>query len=172
MCSAPVISEVSPKHAVDALRDQLVVHVAHRRAGGEPGGGVALAALGRHPQLGDAALLALELGGPLQEVLGLRGRPWRWWRYRRAPRCRSRRPACRSLAMPSTTRLVQPSSMPITTTAATLGLAAGADQGAEMQVEVGAELQPPIGVRQRQRALDVVGHRLAGGVRRDRRAAG
>ena len=33
-----------------------------------------------------------------------------------------------------------------------------------MQVEIGAELQPAIGVRQGQRALDVVGHRLAGRV--------
>ena len=43
-------------------------------------------------------------------------------------------------------------------------IGAGADQRAEMQVEVFAELQPAIGVRQRHRALDVVGHRLAGGV--------
>ena len=51
---------------------------------------------------------------------------------------------------------------------------AGADQRAEMQVEILAELQTAIGVRQRQRALDVVGDRLAGGVgeiveRQDRR---
>src|SRR5205814_8575047 len=42
---------------------------------------------------------------------------------------------------------------------------AGTDQRAEMQVQVGAELQPPIGMRQRHRALDVVLHRLRGGVR-------
>ena len=51
--------------------------------------------------------------------------------------------------------------MPITTTAATFGFEPGADQRAEVQVEVGAELQPPVGVRQRHRALDVVRHRLA-----------
>ncbi len=44
-------------------------------------------------------------------------------------------------------------------------VAAGADQGAEVQVEVGAELQPPVRVRDRHRALDVVRHRLGGGVR-------
>src|SRR5262249_35676796 len=58
------------EHAVDALRDQLVVHVADRRAGGEAGRGVALAAFGRDPQLGEVALLALELGRRLQIVLG------------------------------------------------------------------------------------------------------
>src|SRR5262249_1967485 len=45
-----------------------------------------------------------------------------------------------------------------------VGVGAGADQCAEEEGEVGAELQPAIGVRQRQRALDVVGHRLAGGI--------
>ncbi len=52
-------------------------------------------------------------------------------------------------AMPSTMRLVQPGSMPMTMTAATLGLDAGADHGAEMQVEILAELQPAVGMRQR-----------------------
>ena len=41
---------------------------------------------------------------------------------------------------------------------------AGADHRAEMQLEVLAELQPAIGVRQRDRALDVVRDGLAGGV--------
>ena len=67
--------------------------------------------------------------------------------------------------MPSTTRPVQPGSMPMTTQAATLGFDAGADQRAEEQLEVLAELQPAVGVRQRQRALDVVRHRLARRVR-------
>ena len=58
------------EHAVDALGDQLVVHVADGRAGGEPGRGVALAALGRHPELGDVAFLALQLGRRLQILLG------------------------------------------------------------------------------------------------------
>ena len=43
-------------------------------------------------------------------------------------------------------------------------VAAGADQRAEVQVEVGAELQPAVGMRDRQRALDVVRDRLGGGV--------
>ena len=66
--------------------------------------------------------------------------------------------------MPSTTFLVQPSSMPITTTAATLGLRAGADQRAEVQLQVGAELQAAVGMRDGERALDVVRDGLGGGV--------
>ena len=42
---------------------------------------------------------------------------------------------------------------------------ARADQRAEMQVEVGAELQPAVRMRDRHRALDVVGDRLGRGVR-------
>ena len=38
---------------------------------------------------------------------------------------------------------------------------ARADQRAEVQVEIGAELQPAVGMRERQRSLDVVGDRLA-----------
>jgi hypothetical protein len=45
-----------------------------------------------------------------------------------------------------------------------VGVAAGADQGAEVQLQVLAELQAPVVVRQRQAALDVVGHLLAGGI--------
>ena len=45
-----------------------------------------------------------------------------------------------------------------------IGIGAGADQGAEVQLEILAELQPAIGMRDRQRALDVVGDRLAGRV--------
>jgi hypothetical protein len=44
-------------------------------------------------------------------------------------------------------------------------IAAGADQRAEVKVEVGAELQPTVRVRNRDRALDVVGDRLGRGVR-------
>ena len=45
-----------------------------------------------------------------------------------------------------------------------VGVGAGADQGAEVQVQVGAELQAAVRVRDRHGALDVVGHRLASGV--------
>ena len=51
-------------------------------------------------------------------------------------------------------------------------IGAGADDGAEEQVEVFAELQPAIGVRDRQRALDVVGRPPRSRRWRYRRAAG
>ena len=76
-----------------------------------------------------------------------------------AARCRSTATGLPVAAMPSATFFAQPSSMPITTTAATLGFAAGADQRAEVQVEVRAELQPAIGCGMRERALDVVARR-------------
>ena len=68
-------------------------------------------------------------------------------------------------AMPSTTRPVQPGSMPMTTHAATFGLAPVPIRVRKKQLEVLAELQPAVGVRERHRPLDVVRHRLAGGVR-------
>src|SRR3989442_44814 len=46
-----------------------------------------------------------------------------------------------------------------------VGIGAGADQRAEVKTEAGAELQPAVGMRQRERALDAVLHRLRRGVR-------
>ena len=110
------------------------------------------------------AFLALQLGRPVDEFLGLArgggdGLDVAVLLDREAGdrlaglrRCRRR---C---------RWVQPGSMPITTHGGDVRVGAGADHGAEMQLEILAELQPAIGVRQRHRALDVVGDRLAGGV--------
>src|SRR3546814_20008200 len=50
---------------------ELVDEVADRRVGGEARGGIRLAALGRDPELVDRAGLALQLGRPLHEFLGL-----------------------------------------------------------------------------------------------------
>ena len=69
------------------------------------------------------------------------------------------------LAMPSTTRLGPAVLDADHDHGGDVGIGAGADQRAEMQVEVGAELQAAVGMRDGQRALDVVGDRLAGGVR-------
>src|SRR4029078_5822155 len=62
------------EHAVDAAGDELVVHVADGRAGGEAGGGVALAAFGRNAEVGDATFLALQLRSHLHVLLGDVGR--------------------------------------------------------------------------------------------------
>ncbi len=45
-----------------------------------------------------------------------------------------------------------------------VGVRAGADERVEVQIEVGAELQAAVGMWDGQRALDVVAHGLAGGV--------
>ena len=68
------------------------------------------------------------------------------------------------LAMPSTTRLGPAVLDADHDHGGDVGVGAGADQRAEVQIEVGAELQPAVGMRDRQRALDVVGDRLAGRV--------
>ena len=69
------------------------------------------------------------------------------------------------LAIPSTTSWVHFSSMPITMTAATFRVAAGADQGAEMEVKVGTELQTAIRMLDGNGAADVIGNGVASGLR-------
>ena len=120
ICSPPVSSVVSPKHEVVAERMQLVEGVADGRIGAAARGGVGLAALGRDPELGDRAGLALLLARPLHVLARrLRGAhdgvvvavaldaeadspACRWRRCRRRPswssrpRCRSRPPRRRS----------------------------------------------------------------------------
>ena len=130
---------------------------------GEARRGVALAALGRDPQVLDVALLALELGGPLHELLGLVGG------------LGDGGDVAVALDAEADHRLaglgdaVDDALGPAVLDAdhdhgGDVGIGAGADQRAEVQIEVGAELQPAVGMRQRQRALDVVGDRLAGRV--------
>src|SRR5690606_23246928 len=146
------------------LRDALVVHVADGRAGAEPRGRVALAAFGRDPQVGDGALLSLQLGGPLQHLLGLVGGPGDridvavQFDAEAGDRLARLGDAFDDLVGPTLLDADHHDGRDI-------GVAANADQRAEMQVEVGAELQATVGMRQRQGALDVVGDRLAGGVR-------
>jgi hypothetical protein len=149
--------------AVDAGRDQLVVHVADGRAGGQAGGRVRFAALGRHPKLRDRELFALQLRGCLEVVLG------------DAARLGDRHEVARALDAEARHRLAglgdafDHALRPAVLDAdhhdrRDVRVGARADQGAEVEVEVLAELEAAVGVRQRQRALDVVRHRLAGGV--------
>ncbi len=65
------------------------------------------------------------------------------------------------LAMPSTTHLGPAGLDADHHHGGDIGIGAGADQGAEMEIEILAELQAAIGMGNRQGALDVVGHRLA-----------
>ena len=151
------------EHAGQPFRDELVVHVADRRAGREAGGSVALAAFGRHPQLGKVAFLALQFGGQLHVFLGLARGPG------------DRVDVAVQLDAEAGDRLagfldaVDDAVGPAFLDAdhhhrCNVRIAPGTDDGAEEQVEVGAELQAPVGVRDRQRTLDVVGDCFAAGV--------
>ena len=150
--------------AVETVRDQLVVHVADGGAGGEAGGGVALAALGRDPQLADVALDAHLAGGLVDEFLGLARCGGHGGDVAVAldPEAGDRLPGLRDAVDDA----LRPARLDADDDAGgDVRVGAGADHRAEVQVEVGAELQAPVGVRQRDRALDVVGDGLAGGVR-------
>src|SRR5690606_13018178 len=151
------------KHPVDALWDELVVHIADRRAGAEARRGVALAALGRNPQLGDVAFLPLQLGRPLHQLLRLIGgahdgvdvavqldpKPNDWL-------------AGLGDALDDP---VGPSFLDADdNNGSNVRIAPDADQRAEVELQVGSELEAAVSVRQCHRALDVVGHRLACGV--------
>ncbi len=149
--------------AVNALGQQLVIHIADGRAGRETRRGVALAAFGRDPQLGDRAFLALEFGSVMHEFLRL------------ARGVHDRLQVAILLDGEARNRLaglgyaiddaLGPARLdPDDDAGRHVRIGAGADHGAEMQVEIGAELQPAIGMRQGHRALDVVGDTLAGGV--------
>src|SRR5262249_28277013 len=148
------------EHAVDPLRYELVVHVADGRAGGEAGGGIGLAALGGDPQVGDGALLARKLRGPLQVVLGdARGlgdgaEVARAFYAESRDRFSGRRDAVDHALGPTVLDADDHHGRHV-------GVCAGPGRRAEERVEVFAELQSAIGVRQLHGALDFVGHRLA-----------
>ena len=120
---APVISDVSPKTAVDARADQLVEHVADGRAGRRARWSCRTRRTWWRPTVPSMSHSSrcssdAHCTNSLAVARGLGdGR-----RCRRGPRSRSRPPACRSWRCPRRRAAVQPSSMPITTTAATLGL--------------------------------------------------
>ncbi len=149
---------------VVAERVELVEGVADGRVGAAARRRVALAALGRDPQLGDRARLALLLARPLHVLA------------RRLRRPHDRVVVAVALDAEADHRLagrgdaVDDLLGPAVLDAdddhgGDVRVAAGADQGAEVELEVGAELQPAVGMRDRQRALDVVRDRLGGGVR-------
>jgi hypothetical protein len=83
---------------------------------------------------------------------------------RRSARSRTRRPACRFRECRRRRAWSSPARCRSPRRRRDIRVGAGADDGAEMQLQVFAELQTAIGVRDRQRALDVVGDGLAGRV--------
>src|SRR6185437_10134175 len=152
------------EHAMDTLGDELVIHVADGRAGGEPGRCVALAALGRDPEFGKVALLALQFGGLLQIILcgacrlgdgvDVAVELYAEAGYRLA-----------GLGNPVDDALRPPILNADHDAGRNIGICARADDGAEKSFEIFAELQPAIGMRNCQRALDVIADRFARGVR-------
>jgi hypothetical protein len=151
------------ENAVYALRDQLVIHIADSRARAQPGGGVALAAFGGYPQIGNRTLLALQFGCPVNKFLGLaRGiHDGLQIAVLLDGKAGHRLAGCRN----AVDDLLRPAGLDADDDAGRdIGIGAGADHGAEMQIEILAELQPAIGMRQGHGALDVVADRFAGGV--------
>ena len=160
ICSPPVSSDRFAEHQRAARGVELVERVADGRVGAATGCRVRLAALGRHPQLVELAFDAVLLARPLQVFArGLR-RP-----HDRVvvavqldaeadDRLAGGRDAVDDLLRPAVLDADDDHRRDVR-------VAAGADQRAEVQVEVGAELQPAVRMRDRERALDVVGDRLA-----------
>ncbi len=141
---------------------ELVEGVADRRVGADPRGGVRLPALGGDPQVLQRPLLAPQLGGRLQELL--RGLRRALHRLRVAvalnPEIRNRLAGLRDAIGDA----LRPAVLdPDHHHRGDVGIGASADQRAEVKLEIGAELQPPVRMRQSQRALDVVLHRLRRG---------
>jgi hypothetical protein len=142
---------------------EFVERVADRRIGTAAGRGVRFAALARNPQVVQRAFGALLLARPLQKLT--RGR-----------RCAPDRvvvavklDAEALHRFPGRCDAVDDTLRPLIFDAdhhngGDVGIAAGADQRAKVQLEIRAKLQPAVGMRNCQRAFDVVRDRFGGGI--------
>jgi hypothetical protein len=142
---------------------ELVEGVADRRVRAAARGGVALPALGRHPELVDGAGLALLLARHLHELAGGAAGAQDGVVVAVAldaeadDRLAGGRDAVDHLLGPAVLDADDDDRRHV-------GIAARADQRAEVELEVGAELQPAVGMGNRERALDVVRDSFGGGV--------
>ena len=142
---------------------EFVKGVAHSGVGRNAGRGVGFAALGGNPQLVHAALGALQLRGVVHKFLGLERSGADGLQVAVLLNAKARH------RLAGFGDAVNHALGPLGLNADNhhsghVGVAAHADEGAEVQVKVFAELQPAIGVGQGQGALHVVAHGLAGGV--------
>src|SRR6056297_2842100 len=150
--------------AVDTLWHELVIEVADRRARSKPRGGIGFTAFRRYPQLGQRALFTQLRAGGVDEFLCL---------------ARSRRDGLDVAVLldrearygfaglgDAVDDLLRPAWLDADDYAGShVRIRPRTDHGSEMEIEVRAELQPPIGVRQGDGTLYVVGDGLAGGIR-------
>ena len=142
----------------------LVDEITDRRIGGEARGGIAFPTFDRHPKLGDIARLALQFRGGLNEFLGRPGGALDGAQIA----VLFNREAFHRLAGfgDPLNHPVGPFRLnPDDHHGGHIGVAASADQSAEMEVQIGAKLQPAVGVRDGHGAFNVIGDRLARGIR-------
>src|SRR6185437_15883429 len=148
----------------DAQGIELVDEVADSRAGGEARGRVALAAFRRDEEFLDGAVLALLFGRPVEVFLRLaRGMGDR---HEIAVAFDGKAGDRLAGLLDALDDAPGPARLDADDDAGgDVGVAAGADERAEMQLQILAELQPSIGMGQGEGALDVVGDRLRRRVR-------
>ncbi len=128
---------------------------------GQAGSGVALTAFGGNEKILDGTGFPLLLGGPLDEVARIARRIRDRCDVAIAFDCETgdRLAGFRDAVDHATGRAWLNADHH---TGGYIGIAAGADQRAEMKFEVFGELEAAVSVRQGERTLNVVGHRFAG----------
>src|SRR6266571_9000894 len=146
-----------------AVLVELVEGVSHAGIRAYPGCGVRFSALGRYPQILERPLLAAQFRSPLHVILRRLGGAADGFHVAVAF------DAEEGNRLPRRGDALGDALRPAVLDAdhyrrGDVGIGPGADQRLEMQLEVRAELQPTVGMRNRERSLDVVRHRFARGV--------
>src|SRR6266853_2086865 len=152
-----------PENERHAVFVELVEGVSDAGVGAYPGSGVRFSALGRYPQVLERPLLATQLRSPLHVILRRLGGAADRFRVTVAF------DAEEGHGFPRRGDAVGDALRPAVLDAdhhrrGDVGIGPRADQRLEVQLEVRAELQPPVGMRDRERPLDVVRYRFTGRV--------
>ena len=151
------------EHQRAALFIQLVERVTDGRAGGQAGGGVGFAAFAGNPQVGDGALHFLEGGSVLHELLRLAGSAGDGVDLAVLLDAEAGNGlACLGDAVH---HVLGPLFFDADNDdGGNVRVAAGADQGAEVEVKVGTELQTAVRMLDGNGAADVIGNGVASGL--------